>query len=269
MGAVRSGLRGAETWHASSAASPRTPGTRRSSSSRRASSAVLPRPIAPRWNGSRSRCNTPIAIAATRSAISAGFGSSGSTPAVREHGLTYSRFIDGLKKAGIEMDRKVLAAHRLRRPGELRRSRARRCRRPSRPSGFSTGIRSKADDRRAARVGGLFFARSRTMTDDLIALQNETEAALAAAPDLRAWDAVRVGVLGQERQADRAAQGTRQGPAGAAEGARRGAQPTEGRAGRARSRRGGSRSRQPRWTRGSPRRRLDVTLPPRPGPAAA
>ncbi len=30
--------------------------------------------------------------------------------AVREHGLTYSRFIAGLKKAGIEMDRKVLAA---------------------------------------------------------------------------------------------------------------------------------------------------------------
>ncbi len=30
--------------------------------------------------------------------------------AVREHGLTYSRFIDGLHKAGIEMDRKVLSA---------------------------------------------------------------------------------------------------------------------------------------------------------------
>jgi large subunit ribosomal protein L20 len=30
--------------------------------------------------------------------------------AVREHGLTYSRFIAGLKDAGIEMDRKVLAA---------------------------------------------------------------------------------------------------------------------------------------------------------------
>jgi large subunit ribosomal protein L20 len=29
---------------------------------------------------------------------------------VREHGLTYSRFIAGLKTAGIEMDRKVLAA---------------------------------------------------------------------------------------------------------------------------------------------------------------
>jgi large subunit ribosomal protein L20 len=30
--------------------------------------------------------------------------------AVREQGLTYSRFIAGLKTAGIEMDRKVLAA---------------------------------------------------------------------------------------------------------------------------------------------------------------
>ena len=29
--------------------------------------------------------------------------------AVRDHGLTYGRFIDGLGKAGIEIDRKVLA----------------------------------------------------------------------------------------------------------------------------------------------------------------
>ena len=29
--------------------------------------------------------------------------------AVREHGMTYGRFIDGLTKAGIEIDRKVLA----------------------------------------------------------------------------------------------------------------------------------------------------------------
>lgn len=29
--------------------------------------------------------------------------------AVREHGLTYARFIDGLNKAGIEVDRKVLS----------------------------------------------------------------------------------------------------------------------------------------------------------------
>ncbi len=30
--------------------------------------------------------------------------------AVREHGITYSKFIAGLKASGIEMDRKVLAA---------------------------------------------------------------------------------------------------------------------------------------------------------------
>ena len=35
------------------------------------------------------------------------------------------------------------------------------------------------------------------MTDDLSSLKCETEAALAAATDLRAWDAVRVGVLGK------------------------------------------------------------------------
>lgn len=29
--------------------------------------------------------------------------------AVREHGLTYSRFIDGLAKAGVNVDRKVLS----------------------------------------------------------------------------------------------------------------------------------------------------------------
>ena len=29
--------------------------------------------------------------------------------AVREHGLTYARFIDGLTKAGIEVDRKVMS----------------------------------------------------------------------------------------------------------------------------------------------------------------
>lgn len=35
------------------------------------------------------------------------------------------------------------------------------------------------------------------MSDDLQALQSQTEAALAAAADLRAWDAIRVGVLGR------------------------------------------------------------------------
>jgi large subunit ribosomal protein L20 len=34
---------------------------------------------------------------------------------VREHGLSYSRFMDGLRKAGIELDRKQLAALALQR----------------------------------------------------------------------------------------------------------------------------------------------------------
>jgi large subunit ribosomal protein L20 len=36
--------------------------------------------------------------------------------AVREHGLTYSRFISGLSRAGIEIDRKVLADLAVREP---------------------------------------------------------------------------------------------------------------------------------------------------------
>ena len=35
------------------------------------------------------------------------------------------------------------------------------------------------------------------MNDDLEALKTETDAALAAAADLRAWDAVRIAVLGR------------------------------------------------------------------------
>ena len=40
--------------------------------------------------------------------------------AVREHGLTYSRFIDGLGKAGIEVDRKVLSDLAVREPEAFR-----------------------------------------------------------------------------------------------------------------------------------------------------
>ena len=35
---------------------------------------------------------------------------------VRQHGLTYSRFINGLKRAGIELDRKVLSDIAIREP---------------------------------------------------------------------------------------------------------------------------------------------------------
>jgi large subunit ribosomal protein L20 len=40
--------------------------------------------------------------------------------AVREHGLTYSRFIDGLGKAGIEVDRKILSDLAVREPEAFR-----------------------------------------------------------------------------------------------------------------------------------------------------
>lgn len=40
--------------------------------------------------------------------------------AVREHGMTYSRFIDGLTKAGVEIDRKVLADIAVRAPADFK-----------------------------------------------------------------------------------------------------------------------------------------------------
>ena len=40
--------------------------------------------------------------------------------AVREHGLTYGRFVHGLTRAGIEVDRKVLADLAVREPGAFK-----------------------------------------------------------------------------------------------------------------------------------------------------
>jgi large subunit ribosomal protein L20 len=40
--------------------------------------------------------------------------------ACREHGLTYSRFISGLAKAGVEVDRKILADLAVREPGAFK-----------------------------------------------------------------------------------------------------------------------------------------------------
>ncbi|MBK9083434.1 MAG: 50S ribosomal protein L20 [Rhizobiales bacterium] len=40
--------------------------------------------------------------------------------AVREFGLTYSRFIDGLNKAGVELDRKVLSDLAIREPATFK-----------------------------------------------------------------------------------------------------------------------------------------------------
>ena len=40
--------------------------------------------------------------------------------AVREHGLTYSQFVNGMKKTGIEIDRKVLSDIAVREPGAFK-----------------------------------------------------------------------------------------------------------------------------------------------------
>ena len=43
--------------------------------------------------------------------------------AARAEGLSYNQFVSGCRKAGIELDRKVLAEHRGRRSGRLRQDR--------------------------------------------------------------------------------------------------------------------------------------------------
>ena len=53
--------------------------------------------------------STPTATARSASASSARCGSSASTPPAREEGMTYRPIYHGLKLAGIELDRKVLA----------------------------------------------------------------------------------------------------------------------------------------------------------------
>ena len=53
--------------------------------------------------------NTPIATAVPKSVCSAIFGSPASTPPVVAWGVTYSKLMAGLKKASIEIDRKMLA----------------------------------------------------------------------------------------------------------------------------------------------------------------
>src|SRR6185312_17274827 len=68
-----------------------------------------------------------------------------------------------------------------------------------RPPWLRTGLSTRPgwSKRRAAPAGRPFSFSRDHMTDDLHILRTETEAALAAAADLRAWDAVRVGVLGK------------------------------------------------------------------------
>ncbi len=97
----------------------------------------------------------------------------------------------------------------------------------------ATGRLTRADCRGAVLFACIrVFCGSISMTDDLQALQSETEAALAAATDLRAWDTVRVATLGRNGQPHRTAARPRQDPARAAPGAGRRAEPAQGRADR-------------------------------------
>ncbi len=63
----------------------------------------------------------PTATVATKSATSAASGSPRINAAARREGMTYSQFMHGLKQAGIELDRKVLADIAVRDPETFRR----------------------------------------------------------------------------------------------------------------------------------------------------
>ena len=55
------------------------------------------------------RCSTPTGTVATARATSASCGSRASTRRARANGMTYNRLIQGLRLAGVEVDRKILA----------------------------------------------------------------------------------------------------------------------------------------------------------------
>ena len=76
-------------------------------------------------SGPRRPCSRPTptrtATGATRSATSAASGSCASTPPPARRACRYSQFMHGLKEAGIELDRKVLADIAVRDPETFRR----------------------------------------------------------------------------------------------------------------------------------------------------
>ena len=143
--------------------------------------------------------------------------------AVREHGLTYSRFIDGLGRGGIEVDRKVLSEMAIHEPAALppmssaRRPRCRRSRPQLRrtagganeaPSSHPFGpsrrrlaraaafLRAEALDGRAR--DGNNPRESRTLITDLAALERDLLGQVEGAPDEAALEALRVSALGKK-----------------------------------------------------------------------
>ena len=78
------------------------------------------------YRSARSRSSapatSPTSAASARSATSAACGSSASTPPRALHDMSYSQFIAGLKRAGVDLDRKSLAEIAARDPAGLRRA---------------------------------------------------------------------------------------------------------------------------------------------------
>jgi len=65
---------------------------------------------APRRNRSTRRSNMRSSAAGAKKRDFRVCGSCGSTRAAREHGLTYGQFMNGLKHAGVTLDRKSLSS---------------------------------------------------------------------------------------------------------------------------------------------------------------
>ena len=129
------------TWHASSGRS--TP--------RRSAATILER--ASGYRGQRSRLYRKAKEQVTHSlvyayrrpsrtarATSASCGSSGSTPRPAPNGMTYNRFIQGLKAAGVEVDRKILAELAVNDAGRVRRAGRGWPRPPCRPTSTPRGL---------------------------------------------------------------------------------------------------------------------------------
>ena len=175
--------------------------------------------------------------------------------AARLHGLTYGRFIDGLNKAGIELDRKVLADIAVHEPQTFQ----------SLVEAASAAVQG-VSPRVSVPSGG---ARSR---DAMTAPELEASADRASAPRSpmppisRALEEVRVAALGKKGRVSRA--DARRSARCRRRSARASARPST--ASRTRRRGAGSRREALEPSRAAARKlaaeRVDVTLPVRAGP---
>ena len=177
------------TWHELNVASSLDADTRRSSPRRRATTTRGARSIAPRSRRSSRPASTRTATARRRSATIRALWITRINAAARGFGLSYSRLIAGLKAAGIEIDRKMLAdlaVHDI--------------------AAFGA-IAEKAKAALAAKYAGAGRVK------DLESLVARTLADIGSSADLAALDAVRVAAARQEGRRHGAAEGARRLPA--------------------------------------------------------